>query len=61
MIAMLETDSERWLGHATPATRTEIVQHLGAIRVVMATHIEREERLLLPLLDDGTERTAWPR
>ena len=61
MIATLETDSERWLGHATPATRAEILQHLGAIRVVMATHVEREERLLLPLLEDQTERTAWPR
>ena len=61
MIATLEADSERWLGHATPATRTEILQHLGAVRVVMATHVEREERLLLPLLDDQTQRTAWPR
>jgi iron-sulfur cluster repair protein YtfE (RIC family) len=61
MIATLEVDSVRWLGHATPATRTEIVQHLGAIRVVIANHVEREERLLLPLLDDKTARATWRR
>ena len=61
MIATFETDSERWLGHATPATRSEIVAHLGAIRVTIATHVEREERLLLPLLDDRTERAGWRR
>ena len=61
MIATVESDSERWLGHATPATRAEIVARLGAIRVVIAMHVEREERLLLPLLDDRTERAAWGR
>ena len=52
MIAALETDSARWLGHATPLTCAEVVQHLAAIRAVMGAHVEREERLLLPLLDD---------
>ena len=47
--------SERWFGHATPQTAAEIVQHLGAIRALIAAHIEREERFLLPLLDDPTE------
>jgi iron-sulfur cluster repair protein YtfE (RIC family) len=55
MIATLETDSERWLGHATPHTCAEVVQHLSAIRAVLAGHVEREERLLLPLLGDPTE------
>lgn len=61
MIATLETQSERWLGHMTPATRAEIVRHLAVIGVVLATHVEREERLLLPLLDDPMERATWPR
>ena len=56
MIATLEADSERWLARATPHTCAEVVQHLSAIRAVIATHVEREERLLLPLLDDPTER-----
>ena len=55
MITTLEADSERWLGHATPHTCAEVVQHLSAIRAVLATHVEREERLLLPLLGDPTE------
>jgi iron-sulfur cluster repair protein YtfE (RIC family) len=59
MITTLEVDSVRWLGHATPVTRAEIVQHLGAIRVTISAHVEREERLLLPLLDDKTARAAW--
>ena len=58
MIAALEADSDRWLGHATPRTGAEVVQHLGAIRAVLATHVEREERLLLPLLGDPTETHA---
>ena len=52
MIVTLQSDSERWLGHATPHTCAAVVQHLSAIRAVLATHVEREERLLLPLLDD---------
>jgi iron-sulfur cluster repair protein YtfE (RIC family) len=56
MIATLETDSERWLAHATPRTCAEVVRHLSAIRAVIATHVEREERLLMPLLDDPTVR-----
>lgn len=55
MIASLEADSARWLGHATPRTCAEVVQHLGAIRAIMTAHLEREERLLLPLLDDPTD------
>ena len=55
MIATLEADSERWLGHATPRTGTLVVQHLRALRAVIAAHVEREDRLLLPLLGDPTE------
>ena len=55
MIAGLEADSERWLGHATPHTCAEVVQHLSALRAVIGGHVEREERLLLPLLDDTTD------
>jgi iron-sulfur cluster repair protein YtfE (RIC family) len=57
LIAALEADSERWLGRATPRTDAEMVAHLSAIRAVIAAHIEREERFLLPLLED---RSAPP-
>jgi len=56
MIAALHADSERWLGHGTPHTCAEVVQHLAAIRAVIVAHVEREERLLLPLLDDPARR-----
>lgn len=51
LIAALESDSTRWLGHATPRTNADAVAHLSAIRAVIAMHVEGEERLLLPLLD----------
>jgi len=57
MIAALETDSDRWLGHSTPQTCAEVVQHLSAIRAVIAAHVEREERLLLPLLEDSSTQS----
>ena len=52
LIAALESDSARWLGHSTSRTNAEVVAHLSAIRAVIAAHAEREERLLLPLLDE---------
>ncbi|TFG67746.1 MAG: hemerythrin domain-containing protein [Thermomicrobiales bacterium] len=52
LIAALEVDSARWLAHATPRRDTEVIAHLSAIRAVIAAHVEREERLLLPLLDE---------
>ncbi len=52
LIAALESDSERWLGRSTPRTDADVVAHLSAIRAVIAAHIEREERFLLPLLED---------
>lgn len=52
LIKSLEEDSTRWLAHATPRRDAEVVAHLSAIRAVIATHVEREERLLLPLLDE---------
>jgi iron-sulfur cluster repair protein YtfE (RIC family) len=56
LIAALESDSSRWLGHSTRRTDADVIAHLAAIRAVIAAHVEREERLLLPLLDerDGT-------
>ncbi len=51
LIAALETDSVRWLGHVTPRTNAEVIAHLSATRAVIAAHLEREERLLMPLLD----------
>ena len=51
LIATLEADSARWLGHRTPRSCSDIVVHLSAIRAVIAGHIEREERLLLPVLE----------
>lgn len=58
LIAALESDSARWLGHATQRTNADAVAHLSAIRAVIAMHVEVEERLLLPLLEghDGTSR-----
>ena len=53
LIAMLGADSERWLEHRTPRTCAEVVAHLSAIGAVVTGHIEREERLLLPLLESG--------
>jgi len=52
LIAALEADSERWLGRSTPRTDADMVAHLSAIRAVIAGHIEREERFLLPLLEE---------
>jgi len=51
-IAALAADSVRWLGHATPQTDAEMVAHLSAIRALIGAHIEREDRFLLPLLED---------
>ncbi len=52
LIASLESDSARWLGHSTSRTNADVVAHLSAIRAVIAAHVEREERLLLPLLEE---------
>ena len=52
LVAALESDSERWLHRSTPRTNAELVAHLSAIRALIAAHIEREERFLLPLLED---------
>ena len=52
LIAALESDSERWLGHSTPRTDADVIAHLSAIRAVIAVHLEREDRFLLPLLGD---------
>ncbi len=54
VIAALETDSAHWLGRSTPRTDAEMVAHLSAIRALIAAHMEREERFLLPLLDDAS-------
>ena len=51
LIGALESDSERWLGRSTPQTDADVVAHLSAIRAVIAAHMEREERFLMPLLE----------
>lgn len=58
LIASLEADSERWLAHATPRRDHEVVAHLSAVRAVIAAHLEREERLLLPVLDEIVGRAG---
>ena len=50
-MAGLEKDSAGWFGRVTPQTDADIVAHLSAIRALIAAHIEREDRFLLPLLD----------
>jgi len=52
VIAALEADSARWLGRSTPQTDADVVCHLAAIRALIAAHFEREDRFLLPLLED---------
>ncbi len=52
LIKALEDDSARWLGHATPRRDMELITHLSAIHAVITGHVEREERLLLPLLEE---------
>ncbi len=54
VIAGLEADSARWLGHSGPQTDADMVAHLSAIRALIAAHFEREDRFLLPLLEDRT-------
>jgi iron-sulfur cluster repair protein YtfE (RIC family) len=51
-IAALQVDSTRWFGHSTPQTDADLVAHLSAIRALIAAHIEREDRFLLPLLEE---------
>lgn len=58
LIAALESDSERWLGRSTPRTDAEVVAHLSAIRALITAHMEREERFLLPLLEDRSVVTG---
>jgi hypothetical protein len=52
VISALASDSARWLGRSTPRTDADVVAHLSAIGALIAAHIEREERFLLPLLLD---------
>ena len=54
-IAALQVDSARWFGHSTPQTDADLVAHLSAIRALIAAHIEREDRFLLPLLEERVE------
>jgi iron-sulfur cluster repair protein YtfE (RIC family) len=58
LIASLESDSARWLGHTTSRTNADVVVHLSAIRALIAAHMEREERLLLPLLEERESAPA---
>jgi hypothetical protein len=49
----LQADAERLLEHRTPRFCTDAIADLSAIRAVIGGHVEREERLLLPLLAGG--------
>jgi hemerythrin-like domain-containing protein len=51
----LEADMERLLDHRTPRFAADAIAHLSAIRAVIGGHLEREERLLLPLLEPDAE------
>jgi hypothetical protein len=54
-IANLEAESAHWSGHTTPRTNAAILARLGAIGAVIGCHLEREEGLLMPLLDEASE------
>lgn len=50
----LDADAERLLEHRTPRFCADAIADLSAIRAVIGGHVEREEWLLLPLLEtDG--------
>ena len=51
----LDADVERLLEHRTPRFAADAIAHLSAIRAVVGGHVEREERLLLPVLDADVE------
>ena len=53
--AALDADAERLLQHRTPRHCADAVADLSAIGAIIGGHVEREERLLLPLLDEGGE------
>lgn len=39
----------------TPATACQVASHVFGIEAILRGHLEREERVLLPLLDDRPE------
>ena len=49
----LDADAARLLEHRTPRFCADAIADLSAIAAVIGGHVEREERLLLPLLDEG--------
>jgi iron-sulfur cluster repair protein YtfE (RIC family) len=51
-IAGLHADLVGWLGHSSARTHAEVIARLAAIRAVIVSHVEREERFLLPLLEE---------
>jgi hemerythrin-like domain-containing protein len=55
LASTLDADAERLLEHRTPRFCTDAIADLSAIRAVIGGHVEREERLLLPLLDEASE------
>ena len=51
----LEADAERLLEHRTPRFCTDAIADLSAIRALIGGHVEREERILLPMLETDGE------
>lgn len=55
LASALDADGERLLDHRTPRFCADVIADLSAIRALIGGHVEREERLLLPLLDPSGE------
>ncbi len=51
--ARLETDAEMLQHEPNHDQKCELVAHLVALETVLRTHVEHEERFLLPLLDEA--------
>jgi hemerythrin-like domain-containing protein len=53
---LLESDRERLHHELTRDQAVQLVGHLFALDALLRAHIEREERVLRPLLEDDAER-----
>ena len=51
----LQRDAEMAADGLTPIQTAEVRGHLFAYEALLRTHVEREEQLLLPVLDDDVE------
>lgn len=54
LVARLRLDAADTAHALTPAMVEELRGHLFALEAILRAHIEREERLLLPVLDDAS-------